>query len=652
MAEQVVGITVVGRDGPRQRNLIIRQAIIAGWTGRDPAAVQKHIKELEALGVKPPATTPIFYRVSATRITTADDIQATGTASSGEVEYVLLQSGGKLWVGVGSDHTDREVETYSVTVSKQMCDKPIAAVVLAIRRGRAALGQADAALVHSREGAARACSTRRARSPACCRRMDLIGRYTNGGKALPEGSIMFCGTFAAKGGIRPADRFDYELEDPVLGRKIARRLRDQDAAGAGYDAESDGHELASPGSDSGGGPVGLFCALLLGRAGIPVRVFDTNRACRTIRARRPRIPARSTCCAKCRASSTTWRASASSRRSSSSGTGPSNTKIAEFDHAVLKDDTKHPFVIQCEQFKTAKLLLGRIEKLPNVEVLFNHTVTDVSQTRRQPSRSRSKRPRGAKHPYGRLADRRGRRPQHGAQAVRHRLRRVHLRGALPRPDDAVRFRRQSRLLRAHLHRRPRGVVQLLQGRRTTARRVCGAPCFPPTPTRIRRQDAERQDVHARMQKFFPLPHAHDIVHRNLYTIHQRVAATFAKGRVLLAGDSAHVNNSIGGMGLNGGLQDAANLAEKLIEVILNKAPSDRLLELYDKQRRTVTTEFVQAQTIANKKRLEARDAETRRRNFAELAESAADPAKAREFLLKTAMIAMQQRAASITLESA
>jgi len=104
------------------------------------------------------------------------------------------------------------------------------------------------------------------------------------------------------------------------------------------------------------------------------------------------------------------------------------------------------------------------------------------------------------------------------------------------------------------------------------------------------------------------------------------------------------------MGLNGGLQDAANLAGKLADVIVNGA-SDRLMDLYDKQRRTVTNEFVQAQTIANKKRLEARDSETRAQNFKELAESAADPVKARDFLLKTAMVAMQQRAASITLES-
>lgn len=208
-----------GASNATQSEVTIANAIIAGWTGRDAAAVQKHIKELQALGVKPPATTPIFYRVSATRITTAETIEATGTASSGEVEYVLLQTGGKMWVGVGSDHTDREVETYGVTVSKQMCDKPIAAHFwlydhvaphwdkLVLRSFIPEKGQR----VLYQEGAVAGML-----SP-----MDLIGRYTNGGKALSEDTLMFCGTFAAKGGIRPADRFDYELDDPVLGRKIS-----------------------------------------------------------------------------------------------------------------------------------------------------------------------------------------------------------------------------------------------------------------------------------------------------------------------------------------------------------------------------------------------------------------------------------------------
>ena len=122
----VLSLTLHGGSDTRPTEVAIDQAVIAGWTGRDAAAVEKHIKELEALGVKRPATTPIFYRVSAARLTTDDTIEAVGEASGGEVEFVLLQHDGRLWVGTGSDHTDREVEKYGVTVSKQMCDKPIA----------------------------------------------------------------------------------------------------------------------------------------------------------------------------------------------------------------------------------------------------------------------------------------------------------------------------------------------------------------------------------------------------------------------------------------------------------------------------------------------------------------------------------------------
>src|SRR5262245_66185861 len=122
----MLSLTLQDKSGTRSGDVAIAQAVVAGWTGRDPAAVEKHIKELEALGVKRPATTPIFYRVSAARLTTADTIEAVGDTSGGEAEFVLLQHGGRLWVGAGSDHTDREVEKYGVTVSKQMCQKPIA----------------------------------------------------------------------------------------------------------------------------------------------------------------------------------------------------------------------------------------------------------------------------------------------------------------------------------------------------------------------------------------------------------------------------------------------------------------------------------------------------------------------------------------------
>lgn len=198
----------------------VRQAIVAGWTGRDRAALEKHIVELEALGVARPASTPIYYRVSAARVTTDPVIQTTGAASSGEVEFVLAQWGGQMWVGVGSDHTDREAETYNVTVSKQMCEKPVAGAFWRFADVSAHWGKLvmrsyifeNGDRVLYQEGSVE----------AMLDPLVLIEGYA-GKSALDEDSVMFCGTFAAKGGIRPADVFEFEIEDPVLGRKISHR---------------------------------------------------------------------------------------------------------------------------------------------------------------------------------------------------------------------------------------------------------------------------------------------------------------------------------------------------------------------------------------------------------------------------------------------
>ena len=195
----------------------IEQAVIAGWTGRDPVARDKHIAELEALGIARPATTPIYYRCSARRLTTADIIEVCGADSSGEVEFVLIGWQGRIFVGLGSDHTDRKVESYSVTVSKQMCDKPISPVLWELEE---VIDHWDQMILRSwawfdgqrtlyQEG------TLDAMLPV----KDLIDRGF-GNSGLPDGCAMFGGTFAAKGGIRPSVRFEYELEDPVLKRKI------------------------------------------------------------------------------------------------------------------------------------------------------------------------------------------------------------------------------------------------------------------------------------------------------------------------------------------------------------------------------------------------------------------------------------------------
>jgi hypothetical protein len=209
--------TVEDKGAPTPLTLAIDKAVIAGWTGRDPVARDKHIAELEAIGIARPATTPIFYRVSARRLTTADSIEVSGEDSSGEVEFVLIGWQGRIFVGLGSDHTDRKVEAYSVTVSKQMCDKPIAPVLWELED---VIGHWDRLILRSfaviggkrelyQEG------TLDAMLPV----KELIQRGF-GDKGLPDGCAMFGGTFAAKGGIRPASRFEYEFEDPVRKRSI------------------------------------------------------------------------------------------------------------------------------------------------------------------------------------------------------------------------------------------------------------------------------------------------------------------------------------------------------------------------------------------------------------------------------------------------
>ena len=190
--------------------MIVRELVIAGWTGRDAASLEKHIRELEEIGVKPPKTTPIFYRVAANLFTHADAIQVSGPDTSGEVEFVLIQGAGAMRVAVGSDHTDRKAETIGVSLSKQLCAKPVSKeswryAEVAPHWDRLMLrAWADDALYQ--EGPV---TTMRAPE-------ELLRTY--GG--LKAGSAMFCGTLAARGGIRPARRFVMELEDPVLGRKL------------------------------------------------------------------------------------------------------------------------------------------------------------------------------------------------------------------------------------------------------------------------------------------------------------------------------------------------------------------------------------------------------------------------------------------------
>jgi 3-(3-hydroxy-phenyl)propionate hydroxylase len=149
-----------------------------------------------------------------------------------------------------------------------------------------------------------------------------------------------------------------------------------------------------------------------------------------------------------------------------------------------------------------------------------------------------------------------------------------------------------------------------------------------------------------MQRVCPKNGPYETHHRTAYAVHQRVAETYRKGRILLAGDSAHINNPLGGMGMNGGIHDAVNLCEKIVRVLRGEA-DDGEFDRYDGQRRPIAVEYVQATTLRNKAMLEERDPAARRKRHDDLARTAADPAKAREFLLQSSMITALRRAASL-----
>ena len=153
-------------------------------------------------------------------------------------------------------------------------------------------------------------------------------------------------------------------------------------------------------------------------------------------------------------------------------------------------------------------------------------------------------------------------------------------------------------------------------------------------------------VQARFAECLPYDPPYEIIHRNLYVIHQRVAEAFHRGRVLLAGDSGHVNNPIGGMGMNSGIHDGINLAEKLGR-IWRREGGEELLDLYDRQRRPTAEKYVQAQSIQNKETLEETDPQSRARRLDTLHAIAGDRARHIEYLRRVSLIAMVEEANGI-----
>lgn len=190
--------------------------VVAGWTGRDSHAVNHHIQELAQLGISPPSAVPLYYRVSESLLTQSSQIQVLGSGSSGEAEPLILHQRDRWYLGLASDHTDRELEAHSVAASKQACVKPVADQVWELNT---VIDHLDDILLR--------CTIKEDGKEVL---------YQNGTLAsikplqtlindanLSQHSAMLCGTLTAIGSVRPATEYFMELEDPVLSRCITLR---------------------------------------------------------------------------------------------------------------------------------------------------------------------------------------------------------------------------------------------------------------------------------------------------------------------------------------------------------------------------------------------------------------------------------------------
>lgn len=203
----------------QQLTVVLDQLVVGGWAGRSAAANLHHIEELKAIGVAPPRKTPMFYRLAPALLTQAAAISVTGDGSSGEVEAFILRHDGELWVGVGSDHTDRVVEAYGVTVSKQICAKPIGK---GFWRFADVADHWDQLILRSWSGGAGALTLyQEGPVSSLLDPRDLIPQFEAEGQEFTDGTGMFCGTLPVIGPLRRETLFRIELADPVLGRSLS-----------------------------------------------------------------------------------------------------------------------------------------------------------------------------------------------------------------------------------------------------------------------------------------------------------------------------------------------------------------------------------------------------------------------------------------------
>ncbi len=312
--------------------------------------------------------------------------------------------------------------------------------------------------------------------------------------------------------------------------------------------------------------------------------------------------------------------------------------VAAFDLGLLADQTPYPYRLQCEQHKLVAILAEKLGAFPHARIAWGAAVEDVAQDAAGVTLATTTGPIRADYVIG--AD--------GGRSVVRKSQGIGFDGftyperflVITTPHD---FAADGFAISSYVSD-PREWCALFKVPGTTPEGLWRV-VFPTDPAADEAALLDYGAAEVRLQGLIPRGEGYQVVHTNLYPVHQRVASVFRAGRVLLAGDAAHVNNPLGGMGMNFGIHDAANAAEKLCAVL--RGGDDAVLDRYDRQRRHVATAFLQAMTIANKQTLEEKDPAARRARLDTLRATAADPARARAHLLKTSMIEGFRAAAAI-----
>jgi 3-(3-hydroxy-phenyl)propionate hydroxylase len=384
----------------------------------------------------------------------------------------------------------------------------------------------------------------------------------------------------------------------------------------------------------GAGPVGAICALALARKGMSVALIEAEHQIN----RNPRAATTHPATLEMLADLDLLddiEAQGLVARYFQFWDRVSGRRVAQFDHELLKHDTRFPFVVQCEQHKIANLALAHLLTMPNATVKLGSELTgfaqDASGTTAQVNSAH-----GAETLHGRYLI--------GCDGGRSRIRKdlkIEFEG-YTHPERFVvltttfDFAAEGFCFRNYLSG-PGEWANLFKVTGDDGRGYWRAVF----PTRVGETDEQALSEPAVQERLLGIRQPgrpYEIVHRNIYNVHQRVASSFRGGRVVLAGDAAHVNNPIGGLGMNFGIHDAVELAERLRRIVQLGSDQDHELDGYDRVRRSLNVEYVQAQTVQNKKRLEEQDPDARAAHFRDLEHIERDPQRQRAFLLRTSLL--------------